>query len=155
MFVTTAILWGGVETLSPVPSVPDRIQAVVGSCVIIPCSFKLSAPQVQREAKKEMFSIRLSFRDFHRLFPLRITAFNSEDQHHTSIDFQGRTTLFGRIPEGDCSLKIERIRMDDARVFEIALKRPDDIFWGKPRRFSLDVTGEWEHHCSAIRVKVE
>lgn len=102
-----------------------------------------------------MVSIRLSFRDGGQFFPLRVTVFNSEDKDQTTRDFQGRATLFGRITEGDCSLKIERIRMNDARVFEIALKRADDFLWGKPRRFNLDVVGEWEHHCSATHVKVE
>lgn len=137
------------------PSVPDRIQALVGSCVIIPCSFNPPAPQVHRKAKPSLVSIRLSFRDSGHLFPLRVTAFNSESKDQTSRDFQGRTTVFGRITDGDCSLKIEKIRMDDARVFEIALKKADDFLWGKPRRFSLDVVGEWEHHCSAPHVKVE
>lgn len=45
--------------------------------------------------------------------------------------------------------------MDDAQVFEIALKRAGDILWGKPRKFSLDVVGEWEHHCSATHLKME
>lgn len=155
ILVTTAALWRGVQTVSSVPSVPDRIQALVGSCVIVPCSFNPVAPQVHRKAKKEVVSIRLSFRDGSQFFPLRITAFNNEDQNQTSRDFQGRTTLFGRITDGDCSLKIERIKMDDARVFEIALKRAGDFPWGKPRKFSLDVVGEWGHHCSAPHVKVE
>lgn len=34
--------------------------------------------------------------------------------------------------------------MEDARVFDIALKRADDFHWGKSRRFNLDVVGEWE-----------
>lgn len=102
-----------------------------------------------------MVSVRLSFRDGGQFYPLRVTAFNSENKDQMGRDFQSRTTLFGRITDGDCSLKIEKLRMDDARVFEIALKKADDFLWGKPRRFSLDVVGEWEHHCSATHVKGE
>lgn len=40
-------------------------------------------------------------------------------------------------------------------MFEIALKTADDFLWGRPRKFSLDVVGEWEHHCCATHVKVE
>lgn len=155
IFVTTAALWGGVQTLSPVPSVPDRIQALVGSCVILPCSFNPPAPQVQRKAKKETVGIRLSIRDGSQIFPLRSTVFNSEAKDRTSRDFRDRISVFGRITDGDCSLKIERIKMDDARMFEIALKTADDFLWGRPRKFSLDVVGEWEHHCCATHVKVE
>ncbi|TWW80113.1 sialic acid-binding Ig-like lectin 5 isoform X2 [Takifugu flavidus] len=132
-----AALCRGIQTL--VPSVPDQIQALVGSCVIIPCSFTPPAPHFHRKAKKETVSIRLSFRGGSHFFPLRSTAFNSEDQDQMSREFHGRTALFGQITNGDCSLKIERIRMDDARVFEVALKRADDFLWGKPRRFNLDV----------------
>ncbi|CAG03356.1 unnamed protein product [Tetraodon nigroviridis] len=32
--------------------------------------------------------------------------------------------------------------MGDARVFEIALKKADEFFWGKPRKFNLDVVGQ-------------
>uniref|UniRef100_A0A674NHX4 Immunoglobulin V-set domain-containing protein n=1 Tax=Takifugu rubripes TaxID=31033 RepID=A0A674NHX4_TAKRU len=135
----------GIQTL--VPSVPDQIQALVGSCVIIPCSFTPPAPHFHRKAKKETVSIRLSFRGGSHFFPLRSTAFNSEDQDQMSREFHGRTALFGQITNGDCSLKIERIRMDDARVFEVALKRADDFLWGKPRRFNLDVVGELNLMC--------
>lgn len=45
--------------------------------------------------------------------------------------------------------------MDDARVFEVALKRAGNFLWGKPRKFSLDVVGELERHCSATHVKAQ
>lgn len=72
-----------------------------------------------------------------------------------SREFHGRTTLYGQITDGDCSVKIERIRMEDALVYEIALKRADYFLWGKPKRFNLDVVGEWEHCYCATKVKVE
>lgn len=40
-------------------------------------------------------------------------------------------------------MKIERINQDDSRVFEVALKKGDELLWGQPRRLSLDVVGEW------------
>lgn len=101
-----------------------------------------------------MVNIRLSFRGSGH-FSLRTTVFNSENQDQTSRDFRGRTTVFGQIINGDCSVKIETIRMDDARMFEIALKKADEYQWGKATRFTLDVVGEWEHHCSTTYVKVE
>lgn len=140
--ITAAALWRGVQAVSPVPSVPDRVQALVGSCVVIPCSFTPPAPH-PLWGRKERVDVRLRFRGGGHLFPLRSTAFNSEDRDQVSRDFQGRTSLFGRIADGDCSVKIERISQDDSRVFEIALKKSDDLLWGKPRRLSLDVVGEW------------
>nr|XP_019948234.1 PREDICTED: B-cell receptor CD22-like [Paralichthys olivaceus] len=131
-------MWRGVQAVSPVPSVPDRVQALVGSCVVIPCSFAPLAPHPLR-GRKERVDVRLRFRGGGHLFSLRSTAFNSEDQSQVSRDFQGRTLLFGRITEGDCSVKIERISLDDSRMFELALKKGDDLLWGKSSSFNLDV----------------
>ncbi|KAM7383091.1 hypothetical protein PAMP_002773 [Pampus punctatissimus] len=87
--------------------------------------------------KRERVDVRLRYRGGGR-FSLRSTAFNSEDRDQVSRDFQGRTSLIGRITDGDCSVKIEKISLDDSRVFEIALKR-GDLSWGKPKSFNLDV----------------
>ncbi|KAE8289111.1 hypothetical protein D5F01_LYC12991 [Larimichthys crocea] len=133
-----AALWRGVQAVSPVPSVPDRVQAVVGSCVVIPCSFTLQNSHPLR-GRKERMDVRMRFRGGGHLFPLRSTAFNSEDRDQVGRDFQGRTSLFGQITDGDCSVKIERISQDDSRMFEIALKKGDDLLWGKPTSFHLDV----------------
>uniref|UniRef100_UPI0037E89E6E sialic acid-binding Ig-like lectin 5 n=1 Tax=Semicossyphus pulcher TaxID=241346 RepID=UPI0037E89E6E len=133
-----AALWSAVEAVSPVPSVPNRVPAVAGSCVVIPCSFTPLALHPLR-GRKERVDVRLRFRGGGRFFPLRSTAYNSEDRDQVSRDFQGRTSLYGRIADGDCSLKIERISQDDPREFEIALKRGDDLLWGRPRSFNLEV----------------
>lgn len=132
-----ATLWR-VQAVSPVPSVPEHVQAVVGSCVVIPCSFTPPAPHLIR-GRKGRVDVRLRFRGGGHFFPLRSTAFNSEDRDQVSRDFQGRTSVFGRIADGDCSVKIEKVSRDDSRVFEIALKKGDDLLWGRPRSFNLDV----------------
>ncbi|KAM8870024.1 LOW QUALITY PROTEIN: sialic acid-binding Ig-like lectin 5 [Spinachia spinachia] len=132
-----ARLWRSVHAVSPVPSVPERVQALLGSCAVIPCSFPPPAPL--RGERTERVDVRLRFRGGGPIFPLRSTAFNSEGRDQVSRDFQGRTSLFGRIQDGDCSVKVERISRGDSRVFEITLKRGDDLLWGRPRTFNLDV----------------
>ncbi|CAN9513873.1 unnamed protein product [Ophioblennius macclurei] len=136
--VIFAAFWRTLHAFSPVPSVPDRVQALAGSCVVIPCSFSPPAPH-PLQGRKRRVDVRLRFRGGGHLFPLRSTAFNSLDRDQVSRDFLGRTSLFGKIADGDCSVKIERISQDDPRVFEIALKTGDDLLWGKPRSFNLDV----------------
>uniref|UniRef100_A0A8D2ZUX0 Ig-like domain-containing protein n=1 Tax=Scophthalmus maximus TaxID=52904 RepID=A0A8D2ZUX0_SCOMX len=133
-----AALWRGVQAVSPVPSVPDRVQALAGSCVVIPCSFTSLAPHPLK-GRRDRVDVRLRFRGGGHLFPLRSTAFNSEDRDQVSRDFQGRASLYGRLTDGDCSVKMERISLDDSRMFEIALKMGDDLLWGKSRSFNLDV----------------
>ncbi|KAM3873036.1 sialoadhesin [Diretmus argenteus] len=131
-----AAVWSGTQAFSPVPSVPGHVHALVGSCVVIPCSY---APHPSK-GRKERVDVRLRFRGGGRFFPLRSTAFNSEDRDQVSMDFQGRTSLNGKILDGDCSVRIERVSLDDSRVFEIALKGGDEMLWGKPRSFTLDVS---------------
>nr|XP_020445829.1 sialic acid-binding Ig-like lectin 14 isoform X1 [Monopterus albus] len=136
--VFAAALCAAVQAVSPVPTVPDHVQALVGSCVVIPCSFTPLAPHPLK-GRKERVYVRLRFRGGGYLFPLRSIAFNSKDRAQVSRDFRGRASLFGRITDGDCSVKIERISQDDSRMFEIALNRGDDSLWGKPASFNLDV----------------
>ncbi|XP_028325668.1 sialoadhesin isoform X2 [Gouania willdenowi] len=131
-------LWTGVHTASPVPSVPNHVRALAGSCVVIPCSFTPAPPRPPK-GRKEKTDVRLRFRGGAYLFPLRSTAFNSQDRDQVSRDFQGRASLVGRTADGNCSVKIERIRRDDPRVFEVALKAEEDLLWGRPTSFNLDV----------------
>uniref|UniRef100_A0A1A8DVZ7 Ig-like domain-containing protein n=1 Tax=Nothobranchius kadleci TaxID=1051664 RepID=A0A1A8DVZ7_NOTKA len=142
-----------VEAVSLVPSVPDRVKALVDSCVVIPCSFTPAAPDPLQGPKKRV-DVRLRFRDGSHLFPLRSTAFNSESRDQVSRNFQGRTSLFGRISDGDCSVQIEGVRAGDPKVFEVALKKEDVLLWGKPRSINLDiivynVTRDMRVRCSA------
>ncbi|XP_072249341.1 sialic acid-binding Ig-like lectin 14 [Leuresthes tenuis] len=133
-----AVLWRGVQPASATPSVPDHVQALVGSCVVIPCSFTPAASHPVR-GRKERVDVRMRFRGGSAFFPLQSTAFSSQNKDQVSRDFQGRTSLFGRIADGDCSVKIERVRRDDPQVFEMALKKGDDSRWGKPRSFNLEI----------------
>lgn len=137
--IMSAALCRVVRTVSPVPSVPDRVQAMVGSCVVIPCSF---TPLALRPLKRKRVDVRLRFRGGGYLIPLQSTAFNSKDKDQVSRDFIGRISLFGQIADGDCSLKIEGITQDDSRAFELSLMGHEDLLWGQPKRFNLDVVGE-------------
>ncbi|KAM9309970.1 sialoadhesin [Pholidichthys leucotaenia] len=130
-----AALWTGLHAASPLPSIPDRVQALVGSCVVIPCSFTPPAPRM-----KQRVDVRLRFRSGGPFFPLQRTAFNSQDGGQVSRDFRGRVSLVGQMADGDCSLKIERVRKDDPQVFEISLKIEDDLLWEKRRSFNFDIT---------------
>lgn len=84
----------------------------------------------------------MKFRTSNSFFLPLSNAFNSEDRSQTNLGYLGRTSLFGETSDGDCSVKIERVRQEDARVFEISLKRIGDGGWGKARSFTLDVLGE-------------
>ncbi|CAL8248278.1 unnamed protein product [Lota lota] len=128
---------------SPIPSVPDRVRALAGSCVVVPCSYILPAPRRRGGGR---VAIRLRVRGGGR-FPLWSTAFNSEDPSHVTREYLRRTSLYGRISEGDCSLKLVPVHLEDSRPFEIALKGPEEGHWGTPRVFTLEVS---EHPESPV-----
>ncbi|KAJ3597952.1 hypothetical protein NHX12_001467 [Muraenolepis orangiensis] len=134
-----AVVFSGKEAWgsSLVPSIPDRVLALAGSCVVVPCSYPLPTP-LRRGIGR--VAVRLRFRGGSTPFPLRSTAFNSEDPSRMSRGFLGRTTLSGRISEGDCSLRLDPVHLEDSRPFEIALKSPEDWHWGTPSIFTLEVS---------------
>ena len=133
-----ALSWTAAGGSSPVPSVPGRVQALAGSCVVVPCSFPPLAAPLRRGGGR--VEVRLKFTGGRR-FPSRSTAFNSEDPRHVAGEYLRRTSLHGRISEGDCSLRLEPVRLQDSRAFEVALKGPEEGYWGTPRAFTLEVSG--------------
>lgn len=129
-----------IQAAAPVPSVPERVQAVAGSCVVIPCTFTPSDAILGLWRRR--VEVRMSFRTRGPFFSLRSIAFNSENKGQVSEQFQDRVSLFGTTSGGDCSLRVEQIQRNDAQGFEISLKRREDEHWGKARKFALEVLGE-------------
>nr|XP_057940043.1 sialic acid-binding Ig-like lectin 14 [Doryrhamphus excisus] len=134
-----AAMLDGVRSRPPEPTIPDRVLAVAGSCVLVPCSFTPGASS-RPPSRKERVDVRMRYRasgDF--VFRQSRTAFNSEDAQQISGDFRGRTSLTGQVLEGDCSLKVDRLSVDDMRVYEVSLKTSGDSSWGRARSFTLVV----------------
>ncbi|XP_077431013.1 myelin-associated glycoprotein isoform X2 [Vanacampus margaritifer] len=73
------------------------------------------------------------------LCSLARVAFNSEDMDQVSQEFRGRTSLSGLVTAGDCSLKMDVVSAEDARSYEVSLKRTGDSAWGRAKSFILDV----------------
>ncbi|XP_051921908.1 sialoadhesin-like isoform X1 [Hippocampus zosterae] len=115
------------------PSTPDRVLAVVGSCVLIPCSFTPSS--------KKRVDVRLRLRGHGRLSLFRQSrvAFNSEDAEEVSDVYRERLSPSGLVTEGDCSLRMDEVRTEDAGTYEVSLKRTGDSAWGRAKSFSLNV----------------
>ncbi|XP_062321280.1 sialoadhesin [Osmerus eperlanus] len=144
--VIFAALWRDTHAFDPIPSIPERVSALVGSCVVIPCSFtRLSIHSVK--SRHERVDVRVTYRDssMSRIFSLRSIAFNSAEGNQVNSVFQGRTSLWGNLADGDCSVKIERVTMEDSLVYELALKKSGDLHWGKTRRVHLVVSSTPEN----------
>lgn len=141
LFFFAAALQSTTQAASLVPLIPERVQAVVGSCVVIPCNFTPSDGILGLlGSRTSRVEVRLSFK--WSFYSIRSVAFNSENKGQVSEQFQNRVSLFGYTSGGDCSLRVEHIRQGDAKAFEISLKRTQDAQWGRPTKFTLDVLGE-------------
>ncbi|CAB1333500.1 unnamed protein product [Coregonus sp. 'balchen'] len=130
-FIPTG-LWRDTHAVSPVPSVPNSVPALAGSCVAIPCSFTPPASHsvLGRQGKK--VGVRLRYRTSHYL-PLRRTAFSTDDKSKVSKEFLGRTSLRGNTDDGDCSVMIDRVHLADSYVYELSLKGRGQKDWGEAR----------------------
>ncbi|XP_057691380.1 sialoadhesin isoform X1 [Corythoichthys intestinalis] len=133
-----AALCAGLQASTLEPSIPNRVLTVVGSCALIPCSF--TSPSTSGSKRSEV-DVRLRLRGRRRLsfFPTSCVAFNSEEAEDIDDDFQGRVSLSGSVTDGDCSMKMEGISMEDAKTYEVALKGTGESNWGRAKSFSLDV----------------
>lgn len=153
-FFPAAALQNAVQAAAPVPSVPDRVQALAGSCVVIPCTFTPSDAILG--LWRSRVEVRMSFKS-RNFYYLRTVVFNSENKGQVSEQFQDRVSLFGHTSGGDCSLRVEKIQQGDAKGFEISLKRTQDAQWGKATKFTLEVLGEsgasgfWFHRSRLLQ----
>ncbi|KAL0984787.1 hypothetical protein UPYG_G00146880 [Umbra pygmaea] len=127
-------LWRDTHAVSPVPSVPDRVPALAGSCVVIPCSFTPPASSPFWSRQNEIVDVRLRYRKGH-IFSLWTTAFSTADRSASLLD---------NTASGDCSVVIDRVTLADSMEYELSLKGNGERDWGKGRRINLVVSDSTE-----------
>ncbi|KAM9512370.1 sialic acid-binding Ig-like lectin 5 isoform 2-T3 [Salvelinus alpinus] len=131
--------WKDTYAVSPVPSVPNLVPALAGSCVVIPCSFTPPASHSILGRQGKVVGVRLRYSNSH-IFFLQSTAFSSDDKSTVSKEFQGRTSLRGNTDDGDCSVMIDRVHLADSNVYQLALKGHGQKDWGKARSVNIVVS---------------
>ncbi|XP_017346636.1 sialic acid-binding Ig-like lectin 10 [Ictalurus punctatus] len=134
IFITTAVFvclcWSVRAGL--VPTVPDHVFAVQGSCALISCSF----PSVNGSGVG--VAVRLRYRPSN-LWTRRQTAFSSDGADQTESKFKGRITLSGDLSMGNCSLTINDISTSDPDTYELELRERRGS-WGRATRIHVSVT---------------
>ncbi|XP_056617816.1 myelin-associated glycoprotein-like isoform X2 [Triplophysa dalaica] len=111
--LTSVCLWRNTPVLSL--SVPEKVSALEGSCVVIPCSFSpVSSTQIMEVLVKRSSSV----------FILKKTVFSSHRSDVIHPDYRNRVSLAGNISSGDCSIIIGRIRKEDQNTYDLQLREP-------------------------------
>ncbi|XP_071376404.1 myelin-associated glycoprotein-like [Centroberyx affinis] len=78
-------------------TLPSRVSALTGSCVVVPCSFTHPTSHTPRDASWYLYS------KIPRNYPL---VYSSARPKAVEEHFRGRTKLLGNVPNGTCTLLI-------------------------------------------------
>ncbi|XP_073704106.1 B-cell receptor CD22 [Garra rufa] len=119
-------------------SVPGRVLALEGSCVVVPCSF-IPNPGAQA------MELRLSKTPTSYFMMLRRnTVFSSQHGDAVHPDFRDRTALAGNFSAGDCSVSISSVRRDDHNTYEMQIRERGQRSWPAGSKVNISVTGSPE-----------
>ncbi|XP_041091528.1 sialic acid-binding Ig-like lectin 5 [Polyodon spathula] len=84
-------------------TIPEKISALQGSCVVIPCNFSYSSNPPQS-------FVVVWYQYVSRGYPV---VYDGRNPSIVIDKFRGRTVLVGDVHAGDCSLKIDSITRND------------------------------------------
>ncbi|XP_066495140.1 B-cell receptor CD22-like [Tiliqua scincoides] len=86
---------------------PSKIQALKGSCVVIPCSFTYPGARDSWGGKFSVAWYQYRSRGYPEIY-------NSRSPGTVLTDYQGRTEVLGDLETGNCTLSISNVRREDA-----------------------------------------
>ncbi|XP_038670875.1 myelin-associated glycoprotein-like [Scyliorhinus canicula] len=118
-------------------NIPEKLTAEKGSCVQIPCHYSYPMHLASRQRVGIWY-----------YYKRRTTAFHSKDQNVISPQFQHRTRLSGDLNDGDCSLIISNIGLQDVGryYFRIEFDASNKITYkpGTRLQVSVALSHEWK-----------
>uniref|UniRef100_A0A8C2EDR6 Ig-like domain-containing protein n=1 Tax=Cyprinus carpio TaxID=7962 RepID=A0A8C2EDR6_CYPCA len=120
--------------------VESEMEALVSSCVVLPCSFKYPAQQQPSDRIRAIWHMKDNWDDiiFH------------EDSTRVKDSFNHRTRLIGSLGASNCSLEIDEISvndkysfMDNCQASKPELQAEQSVQEGQPTVFKCSV----QHTC--------
>ncbi|XP_048358289.1 myelin-associated glycoprotein-like [Sphaerodactylus townsendi] len=100
-------------------TLPSSIQALKGSCVVIPCSFTFPGPRTSWGSK---FSVAW-YQYWSRGYP---EIYNSKSSSSVLREYQGRTEVVGNLEMGNCTLLLKDVNQQDAMSYYVWIN-PDSV----------------------------
>ncbi|XP_053124461.1 myelin-associated glycoprotein-like [Hemicordylus capensis] len=100
-------------------TLPNSIQALKGSCVVIPCSFTFPGSRDSWGGKFSVAWYQYRTRGYPEIY-------NSKSPNNVLPDYQGRTEVLGDLEMGNCTLSIRSVRMEDAMSYYVWIN-PDSV----------------------------
>ncbi|XDV31926.1 hypothetical protein PO909_002849 [Leuciscus waleckii] len=97
--VLCAVVFGDVWKVE----VESKIDALVSSCVVLPCTFKYPAQEQPSSRIKAMWHTQTNMEDY----------IYHNDPTRVKDSFKGRTKLIGSLGDSNCSLEIDGVRNHD------------------------------------------
>ncbi|XP_054855584.1 myelin-associated glycoprotein-like isoform X2 [Eublepharis macularius] len=100
-------------------TLPSSIQALKGSCVVIPCSFTFPGA---RDSWGRKFSVAW-YQYWSRGYP---EIYNSKSSRSVLAEYRGRTEVVGDLELGNCTLILKDVRREDAMSYYVWIN-PDSV----------------------------
>lgn len=93
--------------------VPSSVPGLLGSCVVVPCSFNYPEPKKKLSDLTGIWAIEFSKMIYH------------PDESVVIQDYKGRAQLVGNLVDNNCSLKIDPLHESDAGPFHFRIEIKD------------------------------
>lgn len=116
--------------------VPNSLEALESSCVVIPCSFTAPAEHLSSSSLTGIW---------YRLKKQREVVYD-EDKSRVAENFRGRTRMLGRLSQKNCTLEIIKIKeQDSGRYCFIAFLREGETDASRSDKLSAP------DHCVSLK----
>ena len=112
---------------------PSQISALLGSCVVVPCSFNYPEPEKKSSEVTGIWAKETLEKIYH------------PDRSLVLQDFKERTQLVGDFQVKNCSLRIDPLRQSDTGPFHFRVEIKDiDKYSYLDNAVSIDIKGKFE-----------
>lgn len=113
--------------------VPSTVSALLGSCVVVPCSFNYPEPEKKSSEVTGIWAQKNQDRIYH------------PDRSSVLQDYKDRTQLVGDLQVKNCSLRIDPLHQSDTGPFHFRVEIKDyNMYSYADNAVYIDIKGKFE-----------